>query len=75
MAAPADDDPLQFADLALDDGGSGDATNTLADAPVFAAPPLAPPAEEEPPPPYESVMHGSSTSAAAAVVGASVRRV
>lgn len=70
MAAPADDDPLQFADLALED-----ATNTLADAPVFAAPPLAPPAEEEPPPPYESVMHGSSTSAAAAVVGASVRRV
>jgi hypothetical protein len=68
-AMEAADDPLQFADLALDDEGGGgtggDAAGALPDAPVFAAPPPpAPVAEDEPPPPYESVMAGSSTSAA-----------
>lgn len=63
MATPADagDDPLSFADLALDDGGGGD--GGVATAPVFAdAPAPAPvmtdaqPPPDEPPPPYESVV-------------------
>ena len=69
VAMEAADDPLQFADLALDDDGGGGtggvAAGALPDAPVFAAPPPpAPVAEDEPPPPYESVMAGSSTSVA-----------
>jgi hypothetical protein len=66
MAAPADDDPLSFADLDLADGsadgvgGVDGGQEPLAEAPVFAAPEPAPPAAappaEEPPPPYESVV-------------------